>query len=96
VSSTQASLSPILLALERAPAQSTKRPKDATARAADVFCAEGHLPIDALKVTVEHIGLLASPLPPATAQALHAATTPARHGRRDKTVLDKRVRDTGE
>ena len=40
--------------------------------------------------------MLASPVPPAAAQALHAASTPARHGRRDKTVLDKRVRDTGE
>jgi hypothetical protein len=96
VSSTQASLSPILLALERAPARSSKRPKNGTSRTADTFCAEGHLPIDALKVAVEHIGLLVSPLPPATAQALHAASTPAHHGRRDKTVLDKRVRDTGE
>ena len=65
-------------------------------RSADPFCAEGHLQDDALTVSVEDLGLLASPLPPATTQALHAASTPARHGQRDKTVLDKRVRDTGE
>ncbi len=47
-------------------------------------------------MSVENLGLLSSPLPPATARALHAASVPARHGRRDKTVLDKRVRDTGE
>lgn len=49
-----------------------------------------------MTVSVEDLGLLTSPLPPATAQALRAASTPARHGRRDRTVLDKRVRDTGE
>ncbi len=54
------------------------------------------MPVDALTVSVKNLGPLASPLPPATAQALHAASTPARHGRRDQTLLDKRVRDTGE
>lgn len=44
----------------------------------------------------ENLGLLTSQLPPPTTQALHAARTPARHGRRDKTVLDRRVRNTGE
>jgi len=90
-------LSPILQALERAPGRPSKRsPKSKATRSADTFCAEGHLQHDALTVSVETLGLLTNPLPSATAQALHAASAPARHGRRDKTVLDKRVRDTGE
>lgn len=94
-------LSPILQTLERALelplGRSSKRSlKSKAARPADTFCAEGHLRNGALTVSVKDLGLLASPLPQATAQALHAASAPARHGRRDKTVLDKRVRDTGE
>ncbi|KAB2872804.1 MAG: hypothetical protein F9K36_11790 [Burkholderiaceae bacterium] len=90
-------LSPILQALQRAVGRPSKRsPKSKAARSADSFCAEGHLQDDALTVSVENLGLLTSPLPPATARALYAASAPARHGQRDKTVLDKRVRDTGE
>lgn len=96
MSPTQTPLLPILLALEGALGRSSKRHRSKAARSADTFCAEGHLPNDALTVSVKDLGLLASPLPPAAAQALHAASTPARHGRRDKTLLDKRVRDTGE
>jgi hypothetical protein len=96
VSSTEAPLSPILRALERALGNSSRRPRSKADKGADTFCAEGRLPIDALTVSVKGLGPLASRLPPATAQALHAASTPARHGRRDKTLLDKRVRDTGE
>ncbi len=93
---TQAQLAPILAALVRAlgrRAPTTKRPSTKTAQA---FFAEGQLPGDAMSVTVEDLGPLARPLSAAAAQALHAASTPAHHGRRDKTALDKRVRDTGE
>lgn len=86
----------ILRALQAATGGATKRPKPATARAADIFCAEGHLPLDALTVSVDAHGALPKPLPAATAHALHAASTPARHGRRDQTLLDTQVRDTGE
>jgi hypothetical protein len=96
VSPTESPLSPILQALERPPGRASKRPNSKAARTADSFCAEGRLPNDALTVSVNDLGVLASPLPPAAAQALHATSTPARHGRRDKTLLDKRVRDTGE
>lgn len=96
MTSTQAPLSPILHALQGAHGQSSGRSKGKTNRHADAFCAQGHLPVDALTVSVHQLGSLASPLPPATAQALYAASTPARHGQRDKTLLDKRVRDTGE
>lgn len=96
MSSTKAPLSPILRALPGALGRSSGRSRSKANRRADTFCAEGRLPIDALTVSVHALGSLASPLPPATAQALHAASTPARHGQRDKTLLDKRVRDTGE
>lgn len=96
MSPTEAALSPILRALEGASGRSSRRPGSKADRRPDTFCAEGHLPIDALMVSVNDLGPLPSPLPPATAQALHAASTPARHGRRDKTLLDKRVRDSGE
>jgi hypothetical protein len=96
MSPAESLLPPILLALEQALGRSSKRPRSKAAPTADTFCAEGRLPGDALAVSVKDLGLLASPLPPAVAQTLHAASTPARHGRRDKTLLDKRVRDTGE
>lgn len=96
MSSTEAALSPILRALEGALGRTSSRPRTKAEKSADTFCAEGRLPIDALTISVKELGPLHSPLPPATAQALHAASTPARHGRRDKTLLDKRVRDTGE
>ncbi len=89
-------MSSLLLALEQALGRSAKRTKNKADRSADTFCADGHLQDDALAVSVEDLGLLANPLPPTTAQALHAASTPERHGQRDKTVLDKRVRDSGE
>lgn len=40
-----------------------------------------------MTVSVKDLGLLASKLTPATAQALHAASTPAHHGQRDKTGI---------
>ncbi len=96
MSPTKALLSPILLALEGAVGRSSRRSRDKAAKSADTFCVEGRLPIDALTVSVKDHGLLSCPLPPAAAQALHTASAPARHGLRDKTMLDKRVRDTGE
>lgn len=96
MNSTEAPPSPILRALESALGRPSRRPRSKADRSAGTFCAEGQLPIDALTVSVSDVGPLACPLPPATAQALHAASTPARHERRDKTLLDKRVRDTGE
>lgn len=96
MSAAQAPRSPILLALEESAGLCSKRPRGRADKGADAFCAEGQLPIDALTVSVKDIGALASPLRPEGAYALHAASTPAHHGRRDKTLLDKRVRDTGE
>lgn len=96
MSSPEAPLSPILRALQSALGRSSERRRSKADRRADAFWAEGQLPIDGLAVTVNQLGPLANPLPPAQSRALLAASTPARHGQRDKIVLDKRVRDTGE
>ena len=60
------------------------------------WLASGKLPLQDLSVAVQGFGPLPSPLDAQTAQRLHAATHPAQHGKRDKTLLDTRVRDTGE
>lgn len=68
----------------------------AKAAPADRFCAEGRLALDALAVEVDGVGPLGQPVPPEAAGALHAASTPARYGRGEATLLDKSVRDSGE
>lgn len=65
-------------------------------KSAPAFAAEGQLPLAALQVDVTGVGALAAPLDVEQAQALHAASTPAPHGQRQRTVLDIRVRHTGE
>ncbi len=62
---------------------------------ADRFCAEGALALDALALAVQGVGPLGV-LTAEAAQALHAASVPARHGLREATLLDTRVRDSGE
>lgn len=87
--------SPILEALatlSRAPARKAKAKTVDDAR----FTAEGRLALDALALQVSGVGELGHPVDAPTAAALHAASTPARHGLREATLLDKRVRDTGE
>lgn len=87
--------SPILLALPT-PGRQAKAGKSASAKTAGQFCAEGRLALDAVAVTVRNVGTLDRPVTSESAAALHAASAPARHGRREATLLDKRVRDTGE
>lgn len=60
------------------------------------FCIEGRLALDALSVKVQGQGTLGHPLAPEAAAALGAASTPARYGRREATLLDAQVRDSGE
>ncbi len=60
------------------------------------FCIEGRLALDALSVKVQGQGTLEHPLAPEAADALRAASTPARYGRREATLLDPQVRDSGE
>lgn len=60
------------------------------------FAAEGDLPLTALAVDIADFGALDQPLTPERAGALHSTSTPAPHGQRERTVLDTRVRHTGE
>ncbi|MDR1967923.1 MAG: 2OG-Fe(II) oxygenase [Burkholderiaceae bacterium] len=60
------------------------------------FCSEHALDAQALRVCVDGIGVLPAPLDRAHIEALIAASTPAHFGRREKTLLDKSVRNTGE
>jgi hypothetical protein len=87
--------SPILRALPTL-RRRAKAGKNAALESAGNFCAEGRLALDAVAVTVRNVGVLDRPVTSESAAALHAASAPARHGRREATLLDKRVRDTGE
>ena len=87
--------SPILQALQTLGGRA-KTGKNAARAPAGHFCAEGRLSLDALAVSVRNVGTLDRPVTSESAAALHAASAPARHGRREATLLDKRVRDTGE
>jgi hypothetical protein len=87
--------SPILQALQSL-ARPAKAGKTAALEPAGRFCAEGRLALDAVAVTVRNAGTLDRPVTAESAAALHAASAPARYGQREATLLDKRVRDTGE
>ena len=93
--------SPILQALLALPghaAQATGRAgkQRKSAAPAPAFQIQGQLPLHALAVQVAGMGALPQPLGSAQAQALHALTQPAPFGRREATLHDTRVRDTGE
>ncbi|MDO5623584.1 MAG: 2OG-Fe(II) oxygenase [Pseudomonadota bacterium] len=90
-------LHPILQALAEDAGPAARRSKKAKAAAptAEPFCAEGQLPLNALAVRV-HAQPLTWPVTPDAARALHQGSTPAPYGLRDATLLDTRVRDTGE
>jgi hypothetical protein len=60
------------------------------------FCSEQALDSGAISVCVEGIGALRLPLDRTQIEALLAVSTPARYGQREKTLLDKGVRNTGE
>jgi hypothetical protein len=60
------------------------------------FCAEHIVPAGALRLTVKGAGPVTLPLKPATVQSLIDVAEPARFGWREKTLLDKRVRNCWE
>jgi len=60
------------------------------------FCAEHTVPAGALRLTVKDAGPVTLPLKPATVQSLIDVAEPARFGWREKTLLDKRVRNCWE
>ena len=51
---------------------------------------------DGLRLEVKGVGPIKFPMSATTARKLTAVTKPAPFGRRDKTLHDKKVRDTGE
>ncbi|MEJ0034851.1 MAG: 2OG-Fe(II) oxygenase [Gammaproteobacteria bacterium] len=57
-----------------------------------------HRPVAAtdLVLEVRDVGRIRLPVTPSTARRLREASRPARHGFKDQTRLDRRVRDTGE
>jgi len=86
--------SPILQALEgEGNAKPSRRRDEKVERVG--FCAEGRVAASAILVRVKGVGELGRPIEPDTAQVLKNASVPARYGRREATLLDKRVRDTG-
>ena len=92
--------SAILQALARLPqaepaARRGKQPSAATVPESS-FCAQGSLALDALSLQVNGVGLLQQPVAHEQGRALHGASRPALHGQREATVLDTRVRHTGE
>ena len=70
--------------------------KSQSSPAEPAFAAEGQLPLDALSFDVAGVGAFNQPLSPEQTQALHTTSTPAPHGQRERTVLDTRVRHSGE
>ncbi|MGH9113904.1 MAG: 2OG-Fe(II) oxygenase [Acidimicrobiales bacterium] len=58
--------------------------------------ARSRLPGDSLHVEVRGVGELGFPVPQAQARQLCAIARPARYGRGEDTLLDRRVRDTWE
>jgi hypothetical protein len=88
-------LSPLLAHLSSLDASAQAAP-NRQGGAAPVFAAQGRLPGEVLRVEVDGVGALTAPLTPALAEALHRASTPARFGRREQTLLDAAVRHTGE
>lgn len=57
---------------------------------------QGRLPAAQLDVAVAGLGPLSTPLRPAELQALQAHSQPAPFGLREQTLVDPKVRDTGE
>ncbi len=68
----------------------------ATLETGGVFATELTLRADRLALEVDGVGPLRFPISPATARKLCAVASPAPFGRRERTLLDRRVRDTWE
>ena len=60
------------------------------------FCAEQSVPASALRLTVKGAGPVTLPLKPGAVQSMIDVAEPARFGWREKTLLDKRVRNCWE
>src|SRR5689334_590128 len=62
----------------------------------DVFCTKIAVPSDQLSLKVDSLGPVKFPISARTAKALIVEAEPAKFGKREKTVLDRRVRDVWE
>lgn len=60
------------------------------------FAVQRTAPAEALRIEVEGVGPLELPVPPRTAAKLRDVAKPARYGLRDRTVLDRSVRNSWE
>jgi hypothetical protein len=89
-----AALHPILQALLKL-GDPTGRPPDKDRQGASFF-AEGRFAARDLEVRVNGHGLLDQPLTAAQAQQLHDLSRPSQFGHRERTLLDRKVRHSGE
>ncbi len=87
---------PILKVLKQISPRSSGTGTGRKKNPAPAFAAEGQLPMQALAVSVSGVGALAQGLSPQQARALHTISSPAPFGKGEKTLLDARVRNTGE
>lgn len=62
----------------------------------DVFCTQISVPCDALSLRVEPVGEVTFPVTSKMAKSLIVEAEPARYGHKEKTLFDRRVRDTWE
>jgi hypothetical protein len=90
------SLHPILQALQSLGGPRPRAKTKTQEQKAAVFFAEGRFPAEELAVRVTGHGPLAKPLTNAQAQHLHGLSRPSKFGHRERTLLDKAVRHSGE
>ncbi|MFM8768794.1 MAG: 2OG-Fe(II) oxygenase, partial [Rubrivivax sp.] len=93
---TMPSLHPILQALQSLGGPRPRAKTKTQEPKAAAFFAEGRFPAQELTVQVKEHGPLARPLTAAQAQHLHGLSQPSKFGHRERTLLDKAVRHSGE
>lgn len=62
----------------------------------DVFCTQITIPYDSLLLSVEPVGVVTFPVSAKMAKSLIVEAEPAQYGLKDKTLLDRKIRDTWE
>lgn len=87
---------PVLHRLAELSRHSEEPAKGSASVESEPFFAEGRIDVSELSVAVTGFGPVPSPLAPAQAAALFAASKPSRFGHRSKTVMDAAVRHSGE
>jgi hypothetical protein len=90
------SLHPVLQALQSLGGPRPRAKTKTQEQKAAAFFAEDRFPAEELAVRVTGHGPLAKPLTNAQAQHLHGLSQPSKFGHRERTLLDKAVRHSGE